>query len=274
MIRAGTRDAQASIVLALAVAGVAVLGWAGVIALHAASATRGGDAALASLPPELRRLVRFCGTPPDAGGAGFASWMLGWTLMVVAMMLPPALPLLRAAERLLHARQDRSAAILLVLGGFVGVWIAAGGLLFAAGSVARLALNAVPALAARSDMAAGFAAVAAGLFQFTAFKTACMDACRSPASIMMVRWHGDAPYRSAIDIGARYGAICVGCCWAMMMLCVLVGALMLPIMVVCAVLMSLERLVPAYRPLVPLQAGFAIAIGGLLLVGAVPLSSG
>jgi predicted metal-binding membrane protein len=275
MVRAAPRYPPNSIVPILTVLGAVVLGWAGLIALHAVPAAADANgAALDALPPALRRLVYFCGTPPDVAGRGLANWMLGWTLMVVAMMLPPALPLLRAAERLVHRRPDRNMFILLMLGAFVGVWIMAGALLFAAGSIARVGLNAVPAFAANNDIAAAVAAIAAGLFQFTPFKTACMDACRSPASIMIVCWHGGMPLRSALSIGTRYGAVCVGCCWAMMTLGILVGALMLPIMVVCALLMSLERMVPAFRPLVPLQASFAIAVGGLLLVGAIPPISG
>jgi predicted metal-binding membrane protein len=229
------------------------------------------DERLAAIPAGLRRLMSFCGEPPDMSGPGFVSWIFGWGLMVLAMMLPPTLPLLRTADRLLSKSEDRVALIALMLLAFVGVWIVAGVLLFMVGSGLRVGLNALPEnMTVSAEVAAGVAAIAAGAFQFTRLKMACMDACRSPAAIMMLDWSDVYLVRSALRVGARYGMVCVGCCWAMMMLGLLVGALMLPIMVLCALMMTLERLLPSFRPLIPLQAGFAILIGILLLIGRIP----
>lgn len=268
---ASTRTPDGSIHLILAVLGVAVLAWIGVIVLHAHLLAGPEAERLAGIPADIRRLLSYCGGSPDLTGPGFGSWMLGWALMVVAMMLPPALPLLHSAERLLGDDEDRTALVLLMLSLFVGVWLVAGGLLFVAASTFRAGLNLLPAGAgARTDIAAGIAALAVGAFQFTPLKMACMDACRSPTAVMMVDWRDAAPFRSAIRVGARYGMICVGCCWAMMALGLLAGTLVLPIMVLCALMMTLERLLPAFRPLIPIQAGFAILIGILLLAGVVP----
>jgi predicted metal-binding membrane protein len=267
---AAARDPDGAIRLVLAVLAAAVLGWAGVIALHNAPMVAPASPALDAVPARLRGLIRFCGEAPDMTGAGLANWILGWSLMVVAMMLPPALPLLRAAARLLDGRADGGRLVLAILFAFLSVWLVAGGGVFAAGTLARAGLRLLPAAWQRADVACGLAAIAAGLFQFSSFKMACMDACRSPAAVMMLRWDHAAPLRSALDVGVRYGAICVGCCWATMSLAILVGALMLPVMVLCALLMTLERLLPSVRPLIPLQAGFAIAIGVSLLAGLVP----
>lgn len=270
MRTAALGDRQGSIPLALAVLGVAVLGWGGMIGFHALLMTTPEQAAMAEMPAAMRGLLAFCGSPPDIAGPGLGNWIFGWSLMVLAMMLPPALPLLRASERLFQGRADRLSLLLLVPAAFLAVWILSGALLFLLGSLGRAGLHLLPAAANRPDIAAALAAIAVGLFQFTPLKMACMDACRSPTSIMMVTWKGGRPRLSALRIGARYGLICVGCCWAMMLLAVLVGALMLPIMVVAALMMTLERMLPVFRPLIPLQAGFAIVIGVLLLVGAIP----
>lgn len=264
------RDPIGSIRLALSVLGAAVLGWIGVIALHAALMTAPISPTMAALPVELRGLVRFCGHAPDLAGTGFFNWMLGWALMVIAMMLPPALPLLRAGLRLLAGHGDGRRALLVMLGAFVAIWIAAGAVLFAGGTLLRAGLRLLPIGMQRADLASGLAAIAAGLFQFSSLKIACMDACRSPTALMMLRWQDARLLRSSLDVGARYGVICVGCCWATMLLAVLVGALMLPIMVAAALFMTLERLLPSTRRLIPMQAGFAIVIGMLLLTGAVP----
>jgi predicted metal-binding membrane protein len=196
--------------------------------------------------------------------------MLGWTLMVVAMMLPPALPLMRAVDKLTSERTDRIGVVACVIATFLAVWVVTGLVLYGAGTGLHAAFALLPPWANNTGVFAGLAAIAAGLFQFTPLKMACLDACRSPTSVIMVRWQAAAPRRAGAHIGLVYGAICVGCCWAMMLLCVLVGALMLPIMVVTSCLMLLERLMPSVRPLIPLQAGLAIVIGVLLITGLLP----
>lgn len=240
------------------------------IALHGKLMTSPDAELLAALPAELRQIMVYCGSTPDVTGPGFGPWIAGWTLMVLAMMLPPALPLVRASERLIHGRADGAMIIALILSAFVALWLIAGGLLFGLGSALRASLNALPqGLTVRPDLAAGLAAIAVGAFQFTPLKMACMDACRSPAGVMMVDWRDAMPLRSAVRVGLRYGSICVGCCWAMMLLGLLVGTLMLPIMVFSALMMTLERMLPSVRPLIPLQAGFAIVVGLLLIAGTI-----
>ncbi|WP_377295178.1 DUF2182 domain-containing protein [Rhizobium sp. SG2393] len=258
-----------SIRLVLVVLGTAVLGWAGVIVFHAALMAMPEQAAWVDEQGMLG-LLSICGTAPDISGPGVGNWLVGWALMVVAMMLPPALPLMRASQRLFQGRSDGLLLLLLVPLAFLLVWMLAGLCLLAVGSAGRAGLRLLPLAAERPQIAAAIAAVAAGLFQFTSLKMSCMDACRSPTSVMMTGWQGARPRLSALRIGARYGVICVGCCWAMMILSVLVGALMLPIMVVTALMMTLERMLPVFRPLIPLQAAFAILVGALLLAGALP----
>jgi predicted metal-binding membrane protein len=180
------------------------------------------------------------------------------------------MPLVRAIDKLTSGRADRVALIACVIGVFLTVWAAAGLALYGAGTGLHSALALLPPWANNAGLFAGVAAIAAGLFQFTPLKMACMDACRSPTSVIMTRWQAATPRTAAANIGLAYGAICVGCCWAMMLLSVLVGALMLPIMVVTACLMMLERLMPSVRPLIPLQAGLAIAVGTLLITGLLP----
>ncbi len=225
--------------------------------------------------PVSQGLVKLCGSQPDAGDTGFASLQVGWMLMVVAMMLPP---------RCHWFAQQINCSACAAIGcscsyrcwrrsSVSGLWLARCCSPLAALRAHRtecLGGISYRELGSRSTIAAGVAAISVGLFEFTQLKMACMDACRSPRSIMITKWRSAAPARSAFHIGMLYGMICFGCCWAMMVLGVLVGALMLPIMVICAVMMALERLLPASRPLIPIQAGFAILIGALLLAGSIP----
>jgi predicted metal-binding membrane protein len=249
---------DASVVLVALVLALAVLAWIGTIALHAG---------LPLLAPPAHGISHLA---HEQAGTGFGYWISGWVLMVVAMMLPPALPLLRAVDKLSAGRADRSALIAWVIAAFLAMWTLAGVVLYGTGSALHAVLALLPPWANNTGVFAGVAAIAAGLFQFTPLKKACLDACRSPTSVIMLRWQAAAPRRAAARIGLAYGAICVGCCWALMLLSVLVGALMLPLMVLVACLMMLERLLPSVRPLIPLQAGLAVVVGVLLIAGLLP----
>jgi predicted metal-binding membrane protein len=252
------------------VIGIAAAAWIMMIALH--DRLHGGPYAetLSVLPEQVRRAIYICGAPPSADGAGFANWITGWALMTVAMMLPPALPLLRAFDRLTAGRIDAPRLIAFLVVAFLAVWIAAGLALSLGGTLFNQALLMLPGLAERGWLLAGLAALLAGAYQFTPLKMACLDACRSPMSVIMTRWRSANPAKSSMQIGLAYGAICVGCCWALMLLSVVAGALALPIMAAASVIMMLERLLPSVRPLIPIQAGFAIAVGVLLIAGSIP----
>lgn len=196
------------------------------------------------------------------------SWT-GWIVMVVAMMLPPALPLLRVVRRL--ARRQPQPGLLVAYAGlaFVGVWAAAGVLLIAIDTLV-VALD-PPVLRDHPQLTSGFAAIAAGLYQFTPLKRACLTACRSPFGIAATRWTGlRPPTVQAAGIGLRFGLVCVGCCWALMLLTLAVGIAALPLMVAASVLMALERLAPSSRSLVPLLGAGAVVLGLLILLGLLP----
>ena len=210
---------------------------------------------------------RICGMPPAMGTPLNVKlqWLAGWAIMVMAMMLPPALPFLRTVSEVV----GRQALWLIALAGFAFVtgWVCAGAVLV----ILAWALSAMSLpLMIDAQMVAGIAALIVGLYQFTPLKRACLDACRSPRAVLLCHWNGDAPARSAMTVGLRYAAICIGCCWATMLLTLLVGAYALPLMVIVSVIMLAERLLPAVRPLVPIQAALAIAIGVFLMVGIVP----
>ncbi len=198
-------------------------------------------------------------------------WYLGWVVMVVAMMLPPALPLLLTVRRLV-ARYDIRTGLLIVCGlAFVAVWAAAGAVLMLGGGLLGLLNERWDWLAARPQLVSGLAAIGAGVYQFTPLKKACLTACRSPLGLAMTTWTGTrGPVREVALIGARFGLVCVGCCWALMLLTLTIGTAAMPVMVLAAVLMTTERMAPAVRPLIPAIAATAIAAGVLLLFGVLP----
>ena len=231
-------------------------------------------------PPTPDAAAQHPGSPaagsPAAGSAADVSaagphLVAGWALMVLAMMLPPALPLLQTIRRLVARRPARLALLLAGGAAFLAVWLLAG-LVFVLGDLMLgLAAEHLPAVRAHPEVPAGLAAVGAGFYQFSAAKRACLAACRSPHAVALGSWRGIRPRAVEVaTIGLRFGLICVGCCWALMLLTFAVGAAALPVMVLISVVMLLERLLPRTRPLVPAVAVGAIALGALILVGTVP----
>jgi predicted metal-binding membrane protein len=217
----------------------------------------------------LSFISQVCGSANAVWDMGLA-WLSGWTVMVLAMMLPPALPLLRVVEKLAIDEPQAWRLILVCTLAFLIAWVLAGAALWLAGSVTARGLDGQIWLRERPWLLGGVAAILAGLYQFTPLKMACLTACRSPASVAMTRWQADAPLRSAAWIGLRYGGICVMCCWALMLLTLIVGAMAMPIMVLTSVFMMLERVLPSIRPLIPLQAALAVLVGVALLMGWLP----
>jgi predicted metal-binding membrane protein len=211
----------------------------------------------------------FAGTPVLLGvGPALA----GWTLMVVAMMLPPAVPLVGVLARLLTRRRHSLPGVLAGLAAFVGVWVVVGAVLVTGDAVID-ALTGPWSPTARVRLA-GVLVLLAGLYQFAPVKNACLTACRSPRWFALRFWRGRAPVTEAATLSAAYGVSCVGCCWALMLLGLGAGALALPVMVTLTVVMTAERLVPG-RAVIRLVRGVGalLVAGGLaLLAGIVPAS--
>lgn len=225
-------------------------------------------------------------TTAHAAGHG----TLGWGLMVVAMMLPPALPLWRVIARLdsgvrrsgsrsrpsPQRSRPRSLFVLpslpvLSMIAFVAVWCAAGVVLLGGDALVRAVSESVAWLGEHPQVPAGMAVLFAGAYQFSSAKHACLTACRSPVALVMTSWTGRRPpWSEAAIIGTRYGFVCVGCCWALMLVTVAVGAFALPLMVVMAVVMTAERLLPRTRVFVPLVGAACLALGAAILAGIVP----
>jgi predicted metal-binding membrane protein len=167
-----------------------------------------------------------------------------WALMMVAMMLPSAAPMV-----LLHARLDRgseaqrardSALFMLC---YIGAWAAFSAL----AAVAQAALVEAGALSAATLalgngwLVAALLLLAAG-WQLTAAKQACLDNCRSPIQFVMRHWKpGPA---GAVRLGLRHGLYCLGCCWSLMLLLFVGGVMNLAWVALLAAVVFAEKLGP------------------------------
>jgi predicted metal-binding membrane protein len=189
-----------------------------------------------------------------------------WILMIAAMMLPTTFPLLAMFRRITRQRSDGGRLAALVVAGFLAAWLCFG-------LVAHLADAAVQWTATRSGWLAfhgwivGAGVLAgAGLFQWSALKYRCLEACRSPYTFVAARWRGRAPHRDALAIGWDHGLFCVGCCWALMLVMFVVGMGSLGWMLVLAAAMAIEKNFPWGRRLrTPLGIGLLAWAGATVL---------
>jgi predicted metal-binding membrane protein len=170
-----------------------------------------------------------------------------WWVMMLAMMLPSASPtiLLFAAIKRRVESPDSPAlpSIAAFTAGYGAAWagfsLLAIGLQWAfewAGLLSPMMLNAT------SLSLAGGVLVAAGLYQLTPLKQACLRHCRSPAHFLSQHWRKTVG--GAFGMGVRHGVYCLGCCWALMALLFFGGVMNLWWVAGLAVLVAVEKLVP------------------------------
>lgn len=210
--------------------------------------------------------------PSPEAGPGTAARLTGWSLMVVAMMLPPALPLLWMLRRLVVRHRTRRLLLLSGAGSFLAVWLLFGILLVTADAL----LTALAGGSWRPEPRelVGAVLVLAGGFQLSSLKNRCLTACRSPRSFAVAHWHGERrPAVEAATVGAAYGVYCVGCCWALMLVCFVGGTAHLVTMVPLAVVMSVERMTHGGMRLVRPVGVAALVLGASLLLPDSPLTA-
>ena len=188
-----------------------------------------------------------------AGGASLAIgatvFTVGWTLMIVAMMLPSSLPLVVTFRALVGRRARPGRLVALLLLGYLAVWAAFGFGAWIADRLVHAAVEALPWLAAHPQLIIGATLLAAGLWQFSPLRDRCLDECRSPLGFVLNRWRGVSERREALLMGIAHGAFCVGCCWSLMLVMFGVGISSLTAMLVLGGVTAIEKNLPQGRRL-------------------------
>jgi len=204
----------------------------------------------------------------DGAGSVFLAitlYLVGWTLMTVAMMLPTTLPLLDMFRRLTARRPERAQLVALVIAGYLGVWAAFGVAAHLADWVLHHVVEYSPWLEANAWVIGGGTLLLAGAFQFSRLKYRCLDKCRAPLSFITEYWRGRHDHRNALLLGINHGMFCVGCCWALMLLMFGVGVGNVGWMLALGAIMAVEKNMPWGRKLsAPL--GLALLACGALIV--------
>jgi len=158
------------------------------------------------------------GTPVELG-----LFVIGWLLMIVAMMLPTVIPLLATFRALVGGRRRPALLVGLTILGYLVTWTAFGMVAWIGDRGVHATVEAVPWLAANPRMILAATFVTAGAYQFSALKYRCLDECRSPLGFILHRWQGRAERREAFQLGVAHGLFCVGCCWSLMLVMFAVG---------------------------------------------------
>jgi predicted metal-binding membrane protein len=192
-----------------------------------------------------------------------------WTVMMVAMMVPSATPLILA---FLIVNQSRSTAnrpfvpVGIFLLGYLAIWIAYSAVATLAEWGLHQATLLSTTMAATSAALNGGLLIAAGVFQLTPLKQVCLKGCRSPLSFLMSEWRDGAA--GAFVMGLRQGAYCLGCCWILMALLFVAGVMNLFWVTVIALLVIAEKILPKGEVLARI-AGIALVAAGVVRVARV-----
>lgn len=192
---------------------------------------------------------------------------LMWWIMMVAMMLPSASPIILLFAKINRRRRGEGKA-------FVAAWVFALGYLIIWGLFSALA-TAVQwalvgsgllsmALVSTNETLSATILIAAGIWQFTPLKTACLKHCRSPFHFVV---SGFRPgYLGALRMGVKHGVFCLGCCWFLMALLFYGGVMNLFWIAALAIYVLIEKTSPAGNWIGRLAGAGLIVWGGVLLV--------
>jgi predicted metal-binding membrane protein len=191
---------------------------------------------------------------------GTFGWFLGvWVVMMAAMMFPSLAPTVALYSRMTRDR----VAPLLFSGGYLLTWTAAGAVAFAIARAGHAIAGDILAWERAGRWVAGATLLAAALYELTPLKDVCLAKCRSPLGFLLGSWRDGRV--GAVQMGARHGGWCVGCCWALMASLFALGVMSVAWMAFVAALIAAEKTLPWRRVATYATAGILLTLGVLLI---------
>ncbi len=185
-----------------------------------------------------------------------------WTVMMAAMMIPAATPMIMMFANVNGQRTSGESPIIptwLFVLGYLAVWTAYSGLATLAQWGLHLSALLTHHMVITSPLLGGLLLLAAGIFQWTPFRDACMSKCRSPLGFLMTEWREGR--RGALIMGLKAGLFCVGCCWLLMVLSFVLGVMNMIWMAALTAFMLLEKVTD--NKWLSRTAGLTLAAWGL-----------
>jgi len=212
--------------------------------------------------------------PMDNAMAGVRPWtamdfvmmFLMWAIMMVGMMVPSAIPMTLIYAAIARRSQERGqyvAPTAMFVSGYLLMWtafsLAATVLQWAMDQAALLS----PMMVTTSPTVGAGILIAAGLYQWTPSKNACLEHCRAPASFISKHWRAGSA--GALRMGMHHGLYCLGCCWALMLLLFFGGVMNLLWIAAITLFVLLEKVLPAGAQGGRWTGGAMVAAGVALL---------
>jgi predicted metal-binding membrane protein len=171
-------------------------------------------------------------------------WVM-WVVMMTAMMLPSAAPLVLLYASAMRRSADVQAParrVYALVAGYLSVWT-----LFSVAATAlqrglAKSLVLTPMMEPATPIAGAAVLAIAGIYQLTPLKRACLRVCRSPLGFMMQRWRDGVA--AAFRLGVEHGVYCLGCCWALMLILFAGGVMNLAVILGLTAWVVVEKLAP------------------------------
>lgn len=220
-------------------------------------------------------LAQAAGTDMMSRMMSFARWTPAdalltftmWVVMMIAMMIPSAAPLILLYVQVFRKRMPEQLPYMPVssfLLGYLAVWAGASGVATALQwTLEQLALLS-PMLVSISAPLSGALLIAAGIYQWTPAKRVCLGYCRSPVEFLSRNWKHGA--RGAFQMGVKHGVYCFGCCWAVMLLLFVGGIMNLLWVALIAGFVLIEKNFPRGQVVGRVGAAAMMIAGVILLV--------
>jgi predicted metal-binding membrane protein len=193
---------------------------------------------------------------------GTLGWFLGvWVVMMAAMMFPSVSPTVALYARL--SRRRSPAAPLVFASGYLLTWAATGLAAFGLSALGHSLLDGEISWNGAGRWIAGGTLLAAAGYELTPFKDVCLGKCRSPLGFLIGSWRDGLA--GAVKMGARHGAWCVGCCWALMAALFALGVMSIAWMALVATLIAAEKVLPWGRAALYATAALLLVLGVLVM---------
>jgi predicted metal-binding membrane protein len=198
------------------------------------------------------------------GDFGFTFVM--WAVMMTAMMIPSAAPMILLFTNVQRGRKAQQRPYVptgVFLLGYLAVWYGFAALASLVQGFLHSAALISPMMVSTSPYLGGALLMAAGIFQWTPLKSACLSHCRSPLGFLMTEWREGN--KGAFAMGLRHGLFCIGCCWVLMALLFVLGVMNLLWIAALAIFVLIEKIAPT-GPWVGRITGILLVAWGIWMI--------
>ena len=186
-----------------------------------------------------------------------------WAVMMAAMMLPSALPMVLTFLSMGKRGGDPARGHSFVAA-YLCVWLAFSVAATAAQWLVQKLDWVNPMLVSTSAVFTGGLLLIAGVYQFSSLKRVCLSRCRTPFAFLLGEWRDGVT--GAFRMGIRHGLFCMGCCWLLMALLFVGGVMNLAWIAALSLAVAMEKLLPGGDRLATALGVVLVALGGIKLL--------